>query len=438
MLYADDIVLLAESKQDLQRMLDVVSQYSRKWRFRVNPKKGKSEVMIFGRKPREKNRTWWLAGTQIGETDKYKYLGVDLVSGLNFKLFKHRMIVEARKRMMLVWAMGMRTGKLAVKDCCRVWEALVRPKLEYAAVVWGDVKWEEAEAIQRQMGKMILGCSSKMANEVVLGELGWWTLKARRDLLRIKFWSKIVGGMSQHRLVAQVYAHSRARYEAGKPSKWCAHTHAILQQLGMDDVWQKAKIQPNKAQKWQRELKEKIHIREETNWKHNMTTKPKLRTYRTIKNTLTFETDYLTYKDKTARQLMTRLRGGTNELRIETGRYPITNRDRRLEIHERRCLLCMSGDVEDERHFLIDCILYEDLRVKMWKTVERIVLSKEERLAEVRKDEEGRRRLMTALLGEGVTARSDAMDLRTAALIYCKRAMARRNELVKNELDQWT
>ena len=39
---------------------------------------------------------------------------------------------------------------------------------------------------------------------------------------------------------------------------------------------------------------------------------------------------------------MTRLRGGTNELRIVTGRYPITNRDRRLEVEERRCLICMS------------------------------------------------------------------------------------------------
>ena len=56
LLYADDIVLLAESAKDLQKMLDIVTQYSRQWRFRVNPKKGKSEVMLFGRKPR--NRTW--------------------------------------------------------------------------------------------------------------------------------------------------------------------------------------------------------------------------------------------------------------------------------------------------------------------------------------------------------------------------------------------
>jgi len=101
----------------------------------------------------------------------------------------------------------MRRGELPVADCRRSWNALVRPVLEYGAVVWGDAKWEEAEAVQREMGKMILRCSSKMANEVVLGELGWWTLKGRRDMLRLKFWGK-VGRMSSRRLVKQVYTQS--------------------------------------------------------------------------------------------------------------------------------------------------------------------------------------------------------------------------------------
>ena len=39
--------------------------------------------------------------------------------------------------MMLVWAMGIREGMLGVEDCVRAWQALVRPVLEYGAVVWG-------------------------------------------------------------------------------------------------------------------------------------------------------------------------------------------------------------------------------------------------------------------------------------------------------------
>ena len=45
-----------------------------------------------------------------------------------------------------------------MKDCVRAWQALVRPVLEYGTIVREDVKWEQAERVQRD-GKMILRCS---------------------------------------------------------------------------------------------------------------------------------------------------------------------------------------------------------------------------------------------------------------------------------------
>ena len=107
---------------------------------------------------------------------------------------------------------------------------LVRPALEYGAAVWGECVWEEAERIQREMARMILKCSPKMTNEAVLGELGWWTLKGRRELLRLKYYGKIVR-MGEDRLVKQVYVESRKRLEEGKQSKWCADTKAILHNI---------------------------------------------------------------------------------------------------------------------------------------------------------------------------------------------------------------
>ena len=45
--YADDIVLLAESEEDLQKLMNIVSEWYRKWRLTVNP--SKSAVMHFRR-----------------------------------------------------------------------------------------------------------------------------------------------------------------------------------------------------------------------------------------------------------------------------------------------------------------------------------------------------------------------------------------------------
>jgi hypothetical protein len=298
------------------------------------------------------------------------------------------------------------------------------------------VVWDEAEAVQREMGKMVLRCSSKMANEVVLGELGWWTLKGRRDLLRLKFWGKVVGGMSAHRLLKQIYSHSRTRYDQGERSGWCKYTHALLTQLGMEKVWLSGELSDEEAKKWGREVQEKIGAREENEWKERMNTKPKLRTYRTLKQKLTFEEQYLSHPDRQAREVMTRLRGGTNELRIETGRYPNTNRDRRLEAHERRCLLCLSGEVEDEKHFLLECAVYEDLRKKMFVVVKQVLLTEHETIEDVMSSEAGRQRIMAGLVGE--REGDGAPALCNSALGYCKLAMTRRNGIVSRYLDQRT
>src|SRR6185369_13439873 len=186
---------------------------------------------------------------------------------------------------------------------------------------------------------------------------------------------------------------------------------------------------------WDKELREKIHMREGREWLERMQTKPKLRTYITLKHELKFE-PYLKHDDAQARQVMTRLRGGTNELRIETGRYPITNRDKKLEIHERRCLLCMSGEVEDEKHFVLDCSEYEDLREKMFDVVKRVMLKKREKIEDLMNTEIGRQRIFGALMGDGVEDCEARAALRKVE--FCKTAMKRRNNIVVTYLDQKT
>ena len=124
----------------------------------------------------------------------------------------------------------------------------------------GDVIWPEAEQIQRRMGKMILRCSEKMTNEVVLGELGWWSMKGRRDMMRLLFWRKIVC-MSQSRLVHHLYSVGRAQHQAGKKSKWCKETHLLLQSLGLEHIWNQDGLSEEEHKRWPATIKEKIQQR---------------------------------------------------------------------------------------------------------------------------------------------------------------------------------
>ena len=72
--------------------------------------------------------------------------------------------------------------------------------------------------------------------------------------------------------------------------------------------------------------------------------------------------DYLEIEDEKGRKEMARIRSGTNELRIETGRY----NDLRKE--ERRCWFGCD-EIEDEEHFLLRCNMYEDIRRKTRNTI---------------------------------------------------------------------
>ena len=102
---------------------------------------------------------------------------------------------------------------------------------------------------------------------------------------------------------------------------------------------------PNVLGTWRAIVWKKIQDKEQEEWRKRMDSKRKVRTYRVIKSELETE-KCLEEGTAQKRRVMAMVRGGTNDLRIETGRYE------KLEEKERICIFCESGEVEDERQFL--------------------------------------------------------------------------------------
>ncbi len=82
---------------------------------------------------------------------------------------------------------------------------------------------------------------------------------------------------------------------------------------------------------------------------------PKLRTYKLFKTVFKIE-NYLLFKNipLSKRIEFSKLRVSAHKLRIETDRYIRP----RVPPENRLCLLCDSGVVEDEKHFMLECELY--------------------------------------------------------------------------------
>ena len=75
-------------------------------------------------------------------------------------------------------------GFLSPKGAKGLYETLVRLVLEYAVEI-DSGRWSAAEALQRWAGGMCLGVGRSVANEVVQGDLSWWTVQGMREYLRL-------------------------------------------------------------------------------------------------------------------------------------------------------------------------------------------------------------------------------------------------------------
>src|SRR6185437_15630711 len=100
-----------------------------------------------------------------------------------------------------------------------LWRTLVRPILEYACEVWASGKWPEAERIQLEAGRKLLGVRAMTTGEAVRGELGWWTLRGRRDLCRLRLFAKL-SRMGEDKLMKKVFLTCRPATE-GMATTWC-------------------------------------------------------------------------------------------------------------------------------------------------------------------------------------------------------------------------
>ena len=96
-------------------------------------------------------------------------------------------------------------------------------------------------------------------------------------------------------------------------------------------------------------------------------------------------------------------------------------------------MICMSGEIEDESHFVVDCAFYDDLREKF----KNVLMKEGIEFGEERKTEAGKKRLLQLLLGTGLQGanKEAAAKLRQETLNFCRGAMCRRRAVVLR-LDQ--
>ena len=107
-LYADDILLIASSKEELQKKIDIVSQYGREFEIKFNP--DKTFYLEFGGKNKKQatfaqsnNEVIMMDKQTVKKVDQFKYLGVIITTNLRSDehLLTRRKSTMIKKRFLL-------------------------------------------------------------------------------------------------------------------------------------------------------------------------------------------------------------------------------------------------------------------------------------------------------------------------------------------------
>ena len=111
------------------------------------------------------------------------------------------------------------------------------------------------------------------------------------------------------------------------------------------------------------------------------------------------------------RKLIAALRSGTNWLRVETGRWS------KEMVENRKCMVCASGSVEDEEHFLLRCPGYASQRKAMIEGIS----AKTSWNIEVMRDDS--RWMLQVLLGVRIGSKQERSVITMALVKYIKGAL---------------
>lgn len=276
------------------------------------------------------------------------------------KTCREELIAKARKSFWRIWGLGLGGGVLSAGGAANLWEIVVRPVLEYAAEL-GKVRWGEAERLQLMAGRMCLGVGRAVANEVVSGELGWWSVEGRRRYLRLVYWAKVVRGGDS--IVRAVYKEGRER--KGGVKGWCEETKRVLEEVGLGWVWENEEVGEEKE--WKRVVRRAVGEYEEREWQGRMVgrgvgkAKVKLDMYVRVKKEL--KKEWFLEMDRAWVSRWVRMRAGVSRVEVEMGRY------RRVRRGDRVCRWCGKGKVEDVVHVVVECERWKEKRRELWGRV---------------------------------------------------------------------
>lgn len=362
-LYADDLVLLAETKEGLQEHLQGLEKFAKAKELTVNTKK--SVIMIFNKAGRKSKDNFTYNNRPLATVQSFTYLGVEISASGSFSAGIKTLVAKAKKAMFPLFRTIIQF-RLPFQNALKFFTTYIEPILLYNVENWAAMTDKEIDkcksdhsriyenslqapssVVQLKFLKFVLGVSKQCPTMAVLGETAEIPLLLKGYHRMLNYWNR-VREMDDSTWVKKAYMEN-----VSNNSNWCK-TIQILnssQNLHATDISNtqfpmvaKQRIRHNFTSFWRNRIDDR-------------TKEKKLGVYSQVKKEYRID-DYLQLPHFRDRQRLTKFITSNHHLEIEKGRH--NNKPR----EERICRACNRDAVEDEHHLLVDCPAYTNTRLE--------------------------------------------------------------------------
>ena len=277
---------------------------------------------------------------QVTEVTNHKHLGLYFSS----KGTWHEHIEYIKKKAwQRIYIMRRCKFLLDRKSLQTIYFSFIRPLLEYADVVWSNCTQYEAqelELIQNEAARIVTGATRLVSINSLLTETGWESLHERRRKHKLIFFFKMKNGLCPEYLSSLIPANVGSSVGYSLRNANAVRTVNAKSQLYFNSFL------PSTIREWN-ELPPAVQ---------NSPTLPIFKNH--LNSNLRAPPVYYSTGNRLDQINHTRVRtrcSGLNQHLFAKNIVPSP--------------LCACGQIENTRHFLLDCILYHDIRFDMLATI---------------------------------------------------------------------
>ena len=156
LLYADDIVLITDSSDGLQNMLNTLHSWSKTCVLKVN--NDKSKIMHFRKSSRERTHLEFPYGdTTLDIVHMYRYLGLNLYEHIDFSESVKCLTTASSRALGSVTNKYYSTNGLHNTTYTKLYDAMVSPVMDYGCETSAGKKRDSCDTVKHRAMRTFLG-----------------------------------------------------------------------------------------------------------------------------------------------------------------------------------------------------------------------------------------------------------------------------------------